>query len=121
MLKIENWGNSLLIGRDHSWFTKYCLKMPIGYQALKESHTKGSSMESTSRNTFPQCGKCWILPRKIKIGNEGVTSKIGLIDHFELGKLFLVITLSDKVGYFGYSLLKLVLLKDMLVIPSTVL
>ena len=24
---------------------------------------------------FPQCGKCWILPRKTKIGNEGITSK----------------------------------------------
>ena len=54
-------------------------------------------MESTLRN---------ILPRNIKIGNEGVTSKIGIIDHFVLGKIFLVVTLSDKVGYFGISLLK---------------
>ena len=63
-LKTENWRNGLLVGKDHSRFTKYCPEMPIGYQALKESHTKGSSMGSTSRNTFPQCGKCWILPRK---------------------------------------------------------
>ena len=106
MLKIENWGNGLLTGRDHSRFIKYCPKMPTSYQALNKGHTKGSSMGSTSRNTFPQCGKCWILPRKIKIGNEGVIRKIGLNGHFVLGKLFLVVTLSDKVGYFGHSLLK---------------
>ena len=58
VLKTENWGNGPLIGRDHSRFTKYCLEMDIGYQALKGSHTKGSSMGSTLRNTFPQCGKC---------------------------------------------------------------
>ena len=79
-------------------------------------------MRCTSRNTFPQCGKCWILPRKIKIGNEEVTSKIGLIDHFVLGKKFLVVTLDDKVGYFGHSLLKpFVFLNVILVIPSIVL
>ena len=58
MLKTENWGNGFLIRRDHSRFTKYCLKMPSGYQVLKRSHTKGLSMGSTSRNTFPHCGKC---------------------------------------------------------------
>ena len=68
VLKTENWGNDLLTGRDHSRFTKYCPKIPTSYQALKESHTKGSLMGSTSRNTFPQCGKCWILPRKISGG-----------------------------------------------------
>ena len=57
VLKTENWGNGPLTKRDHSRFPKYCLKMPIGYQALKGSHTKGSSMGSTSRNTFQQCGK----------------------------------------------------------------
>ena len=66
-------------------FTKYCPEMPTGYQALKGSHTKGTSMGSTSRNTFLQCGKCWILPRKIKRGNEEITSKISPIDDFELG------------------------------------
>ena len=88
-----------LTGKDHSRFTKYYPEMPTGYQALKESHTKGSLMENTSRNTFPQCGKCWILLRKTKI--------FSLIDHFVLGKLFLVVNLGDKVGYFGHSLLKL--------------
>ena len=101
VLKTENWGNGLLIGRDHSRFTKYCPKMLIDSQASKGSHTKGSSMGSTLRNTFPHCGKCWILSRKTKVGDEGVTRKIGLIDHFLLGKLFLVVTLSDKVGCFG--------------------
>ena len=57
VLKTENWGNGLLFGRDPSRFTKYYLEMPIGYQALKGSHTKGSSMGSTSENTFPQCEK----------------------------------------------------------------
>ena len=75
MLKTENWGNGLLIRRDYSRFTKYCPEMPIGYQALKENHAKASSMGSPLRNTFPQCGKCWILPRKTKMGNEGITSK----------------------------------------------
>ena len=65
--------------------------------SLERSHTKGSSMGSTSRSTFPQCWKSLILPRKTKVGNEEITSKIGLIDHLELGKLFLVITLSNKV------------------------
>ena len=73
--KDKDWGSGLLTRRDHSRFTKYCLEMPTGYQALKESHSKGSSMGSTSRNTFPQCGKCWILPRNTKMGNEGITSK----------------------------------------------
>ena len=41
MLKTKNWGNGLLTGRDHSRFTKYCPEITIGYQALKESHTKG--------------------------------------------------------------------------------
>ena len=86
MLKIENWGNGLLIGRDHSKFTKYCPKMPTGYQPFKRSHTKGSSMRSTSINTFPHCGKCWVLPRKTKVGNEEITSKIGPIDHFGIGE-----------------------------------
>ena len=75
MLKIENWGNGLLIRRDYSRFTKYCLEMPTGYQALMGSHIKGLSMGSTSINTFLQCGKCWILPRKSKMGNEEITSK----------------------------------------------
>ena len=86
VLKIENWGNCLLAGRDHSRFTKYCSEMPIGYQALKRIHIKGSSMGSISRNTFPQCGICWTLPRKNKVGNEGITSKIGPIDHFWIGE-----------------------------------
>ena len=86
MLKIGNWGNGLLIGRDHSKFTKYCPEIPTGYQALKGSHTKGSSMRSTSINTFPQCGKCWILLRQTKVGNEEITSKIGSIDHFGIGE-----------------------------------
>ena len=51
------------------------LENAIGYQALKESHTKGSLMGSTSRNTFLQCGKCWIVPRKTKMRNEGITGK----------------------------------------------
>ena len=82
VLKTKNWGNSFLVGRDHSRFTKYCPEMPTGYQSLKGNHTKGSSMGITSRNTFPQCGQCWILPGKPKVANEGITSKIGLIDHF---------------------------------------
>ena len=41
VLNMENWGSDLLIGRDHSRFTKYCSKILTGYQALKESHTKG--------------------------------------------------------------------------------
>ena len=86
MIKRENLGNGLLTERDHSKFTKFCLKMLIGYQALKGSHTKGSSMGNTSRNTFPQCEKCWILPIKTKIGNEEITSKIGPIDHFRIGE-----------------------------------
>ena len=106
VLKTEKWGNGLLTGRDYSKFTKYCPEMPISYQTLKESHTKGSSMERTLRNIFPQCGKCWIMPRKIKIGNKGVKRKIGLTDYFVLGKIFLIVTLSDKVGDFGHSLLK---------------
>ena len=89
MLKTENWGNSLLIKRDHSRFTKYCLKMPTRYQALKSSHAKGISMGSTSRNIFPQCGKCWILPRKTKMGNEGITSKIGPIDRLCIREIIL--------------------------------
>ena len=49
-------------------------------------------------------------------------SKIDLIVHFILGKLFLVVTLGDKVGYFGHSLLKpFVFLNVILVIPSFVL
>ena len=86
MLKIENWGNGLLFGRDHSRFTKYFLEIPIGYQALKGSHTKGSSIGSTSRNTFLQCGKCWTLPRKTKVENKKIISKIGPIDHFWIGE-----------------------------------
>ena len=86
VLKTENWGNGLLVGMDHLRFTKYCLNMPTDYQALKGSHTKGSSMSNTLRNTFPQCGKCWILPRKTKVGNEGITSKIGPIDHIWIGE-----------------------------------
>ena len=86
VLKTKNWGNGPLTGRDHSEFTKYYLEMPTGYQALKGSHTKGSSMGSTSRNTFLQCGKCWTLPRKNKVGNKGITSKIGPIDHFWIGE-----------------------------------
>ena len=78
-------------------------------------------MGNTLRNTFPQCGKCWILSRKTKARDEGVTRKIGLIDHFVLGKLFLVVTLSDKVGCFGHSLLKpFVFLNVRLVIPIIV-
>ena len=53
VLKMENWGNGLLVWIDNSRFTKYCLEMPTSYQALKGSHTKGSLMGSTSRNTFP--------------------------------------------------------------------
>ena len=75
MLKTGNWGNGLLIGRDDSRFTKYYPEMPTGYQAFKKSHIEDSSIGSTSRNTFPQCGKCWILPRKTKMGNEGITRK----------------------------------------------
>ena len=60
--------------------------MPIGYQALKGSQTKVSSMRSTLRNIFSQCGKCWILQRKTKVGNEEITSKIGLIDHLGIGE-----------------------------------
>ena len=79
-------------------------------------------MGSTSRNTFPQCGERWILPRKTKMENEGITRKISLIDHFVLGKLFLIITLGNKLGYFGHSLLKLfVFLNFILVIPSIIL
>ena len=38
---------------------------------------------------------------------------------FGLGKLFIVVTLSDKVGYFGHSLLKpFVFLNVILVMPS---
>ena len=59
---------------------------------------------------------------KTKMGNEGITAKIGLFDHFVLGKLFLVVTLGDKVGYFGHSLLKLfVFLNVILVLPSIIL
>ena len=82
MLKTDNWGNGLLTGRDHLRFTKYCPKIPTGHQDLKGSHTKGSLMGSISRNNFTQCGKCWTLPRKTKVGKEGITRKIGLIDHF---------------------------------------
>ena len=82
VLKTNSWGNGLLVGKEYSRFTKYCSEMPTGYQALKGSHTKGLSMGNTSRNTFPQCGKYWILPRKTKVGNEEITSKIGPIDHF---------------------------------------
>ena len=86
MLNIENWGNGLQPRKDHSRFTKYSQEMPIGYQALKGSHTKDSSMGSTSRNTFPQCGKSWTLPRKTKVGNEGITRKICPIDNFLIGE-----------------------------------
>ena len=86
MLKTENWGNSLLAERDHSRFIKYCLEMPTSYRDLKGNQTKGSSMGSISRNTFPKCGKCWTLPRKTKVGNEGMTRKIGPIDHFWIGE-----------------------------------
>ena len=86
VLNTKNWENGLLTGRDYSRFTKYCLEMPIGYQAFKGSHIKGSSMGSTSRNTFPQCGKSWTLLRKTKVGNEGITSKISPIDHFWIGE-----------------------------------
>ena len=82
ILKTENLENGLVTGRDQLRFIKYCLEMPIGYQALNGSHIKGSSMGSTSKNTFPQYGKCWTLPRKTKVENEGITSKIGPIDHF---------------------------------------
>ena len=82
MLKTENWGNDLLARRDNSRFTKYYPEMLTGYQALKGSHTKGSSMGSTSRKTFPQCGKCWILLGKTKVWNKGIRRKIGLIDRF---------------------------------------
>ena len=41
MLKIENWGNCLLVRKDHSKFTKYCSKMPIGLSSLElEPHKK---------------------------------------------------------------------------------
>ena len=63
------------IGRNHSRFTKYFSEMPTDYQALKGSHTKGSSMGSTSRNTFSQCGKCWTLPGKTKVGDGGITNQ----------------------------------------------
>ena len=33
-----------------------------------------------------------------KVGNEGINRKIGHINHFVVGKLFLVVTLSDKVA-----------------------
>ena len=56
------------------------------------------------------------------MGNEGVTCKISLIDHFVSGKLFLVVTLGDKVVYYGHSLLKpFVFLNVILFIPSIVL
>ena len=72
-------------------------------------------MGSTPRNTFPQCGKCWTLPRKTKVGNEGITNKIGPINHFWIGETIP----SDKVGYFGHSLLKpFIFLNVILVIPS---
>ena len=64
MLKTENWENGLLNGRDNSRFTKDCPEMPTGYQALKESHIKGSSMETTLRNNFPQCGKMMDTTKK---------------------------------------------------------
>ena len=86
MLKIENWRNGILVGRGHSRFTKNCLEIPIGYQPLKGSHTKGLSIGSTSRNIFPECGKCCTVPRKTKVGNEGITSKVGLIDHLLIGE-----------------------------------
>ena len=82
MLKTKNLGNDLLTGRDHSKFTKFCSEMPTCYQALKGSYTKGSSMGNTSRNTFTQHEKCWILPRKNKVENEEITSKICPIGHF---------------------------------------
>ena len=53
VLKTESYGNGLLIGSDHSRFTMYYPEMPTSYQSLKESHTKGSLMRSTSINTFP--------------------------------------------------------------------
>ena len=53
VLMTENLGNVLLVGRDLSRFTKYYSKMPTGYQALKGSHIKGSSMESTSKKYYP--------------------------------------------------------------------
>ena len=89
LLKMENWGNGLLTGRDLSRFTKYYSEMPTSYRALKGSHTKGTSMGSTSRNTFPQCGKCYILPKKTKMGNEGITRKIGPNDHSCIGEIIL--------------------------------
>ena len=89
MINTNNWENGLLTGKDHSRFPKYCSKMPTSYQALKGSHTKGSSMRNSSRKTFPQCGKCWILPKKTKMGNEGITSKIGPIDHFGIREIIL--------------------------------
>ena len=52
VLKTVNWGNGLLTGRDHSRFTMYCLEMPTGYEVLKGSHTKSSSMSNTLRNTL---------------------------------------------------------------------
>ena len=76
-------------------------------------------MGSTSRNTFQQCGKWWILPRKTKVGNEGITSKIGPIDLFKIRETIPSSYLSDKVDCFGHSLLKpFVFLNVILVIPS---
>ena len=79
-------------------------------------------MGNSSRNTFSQCGKFGILPRKTKMRNEGITSKIGLIDQFVFGKLLLVVTLGDKGGCFGHSLLEpFGFLNVILVIPLIVL
>ena len=61
--------------------------MPIGYQALKGSHTKGLSMGSTSRNTFHNVGNAeHCQKKKTKVGNEGITRKIGPIYHFWIGE-----------------------------------
>ena len=57
--------------------------------------------------------------RKTKVGNEGVTSKIGPIDHFWIEETISNSYFSDKVGYFGHSLLKpFIFLNVILVIPS---
>ena len=41
VLKIENWGNGLLIGMDHSKFTKYCPGNAYWLSSLeRESHKR---------------------------------------------------------------------------------
>ena len=66
MLKIENWGNGLLIGRDQSRFTKYCPEMYIGYQVLRRATQKVHQLETPQEILSHNVGNAGYCQEKLR-------------------------------------------------------